>query len=287
VGLRIRSTYATVPAMRRLVGIEDSTPDETKDDDRLWDALVDISDLIDAQKDGHFFVWHGSKDLSATESGRVWVPDLISVSAVASDDGSRTWGTPWASGDWHLYPPNAPTKSPPWPYSQLRTTAHGAQSFPTTYADGVRITGEWGHYRVLRSLTTLSAEVGDGAATTIVVPVGMLERGHTVLIDAEQLLVTEVQPGGTNPTDEVTVARAMNGTEAAAHDAAAPVAVFTYPLIEQACLLQAHRSYRRADTPFGTKLDATGGGMIWVRELDPDVRERVNMLRVPTSGGGF
>jgi hypothetical protein len=273
MSLQLRSVYATVNAMRRLVGIEDATPDETKDDDRLWDALTDISDLIDAQKGGHFYVWHGSKDVSATESGRVWVPDLISVSAVASDDGSRTWGTLWASGDWHLYPPNAPTQSPPWPYSQLRTTAQGAQVFPTTYADGVRITGEWGHYRVLRPITTLAAAVADTQATTIVVPVGVLERGHTILIDAEQLLVT--------------VARAMNGTEAAAHDAGAPVAVYTYPLIEQACLLQAHRSYRRADTPFGTKLDATGGGMIWVRELDPDVRERVNMLRVPTSGGGY
>lgn len=91
------------------------------------------------------------------------VPDLVSVSELATDNGNRTYDTVWAASDYDLYPIDADDEGRP--FRQIRTRPQGNHAFPSsiggwpgsTYGvgsgaypretglpKGVRITGTWG-----------------------------------------------------------------------------------------------------------------------------------------------
>lgn len=66
------------------------------------------------------------------------VPDLVSVSELATGDGA-TWDTVWATDEYDLGPWDAPERE--WPYTTI--TPVGGKVLPVAHK-GVRITGVWG-----------------------------------------------------------------------------------------------------------------------------------------------
>ncbi len=63
--------------------------------------------------------------------------DLITLTALATDDGTRTFETVWATTDYDIEPNNPP-------YSALRTAYYGDYVFPLG-RHRVRVTGTWGY----------------------------------------------------------------------------------------------------------------------------------------------
>ena len=97
---------------------------------------------------------------------------------------------------------------------------------------------------------------------------------QTILIDSEQLFVTEVS--GTT----VTVKRGVNGTTAATHLNAAAVTAFEYNhQIVQACNLMTARLFKRRESPFGTAGSAEMGTLNVIPRFDPDIRGLLNDYR--------
>jgi hypothetical protein len=179
--------------------------------------------------------------------------------------------------DYDLLPSDAPFKSPPAPYTQIAPRRFGAYGFPT-YALGVQVDGEWGYYDVrTRLVATVDTDEIDAEPTTLALPVtalGEFSIGQTLRIDDEQLFVTAlVTTPGEEPEDDtysLTVVRAVNGTEPAAHDEAAAIDVYTYPVISELCLEQSKRRYERSIGRAGRE---TEPGIRNFGSLDRDIEE--------------
>lgn len=245
------NVYSSLEKLRYELGYP---TDSTVDDEELLLCLETASRQIDAHCGRHFFVEYGARTFTPTASGSVLIDDLVStgsnVPVIVTDDGNRTYSTTWATTDYDLLPERASYGYPPEPYWKLECTPYGANRF-SRYARGVRITGKWGYYEVLRRVRTaagvaITAAVLTDSATSFTAsaapPVDYLGAGSTILIDAEQMAVVSVS--GTT----VTVIRGLNGTTAAAHIAASAIDVYTYPVIESCCLLQAADLFRSRNT---------------------------------------
>lgn len=71
--------------------------------------------------------------------------DLLSISAsglVTDEDGDRVYEVTWLTTDYDLEPANAALDG--LPYTELRVTPDGTQTFPVGIARGVKITGLFG-----------------------------------------------------------------------------------------------------------------------------------------------
>jgi hypothetical protein len=74
-------------------------------------------------------------------SGTLFIDDLVSVSAIATDDGQRTYPYSWIGTDYDLEPYEAPDIAQP--YTRIVVAPYGRYSFGGS-PRGVRITGVWG-----------------------------------------------------------------------------------------------------------------------------------------------
>lgn len=117
--------------------------------DATRDALMEqtieaASRQIDGWCGRRFYAASETRYVTAVDWDLCFVDDLLSVSALATDDDNdRTYSTTWAATDYELEPVNAPYTIPPSPYSLIRTTPDGDYSFPSVRR-GVKITGSWG-----------------------------------------------------------------------------------------------------------------------------------------------
>lgn len=80
---------------------------------------------------------------------RLRVPDLVSVSALATDDdGDLTYETSWAATDYMLFPIDASEQEEVQrPYTEIRVsfaTGSTGNTFPVGYQKSVKVTGVWG-----------------------------------------------------------------------------------------------------------------------------------------------
>ena len=103
-------------------------------DSRLLALLEDVSRWIDAHCNRHFYVLTASRRFDGDGGTQLGIPDLISVTTLASDeDQDRVFETTWSSSDYLLYPLNAEPQQP-WgrPYSRLLVdkAAGSRASFP-------------------------------------------------------------------------------------------------------------------------------------------------------------
>lgn len=137
--------YATVEALKSRLGMAD-----TLDDFELHGACFAASRHVE-QDCGRVF-WR-----TASGTVRTFEPvnnctlylsafsDLVSVSAVATDDGAGTFSTAWDAADYQLLPYNPGAGPEVRPYDEIR--AIGSHRFPTpTYGrkDTVQVTGVYG-----------------------------------------------------------------------------------------------------------------------------------------------
>ena len=125
-----------------------------------------------------------------------------------------------------------------------KTLSGGQQTFA--------INGSWGYTTSTADVTTCDAISSTTATSISVSSATDLGPAQTILIDTEQIYITAIS-GKT-----LTVERAVSGTTAAPHSAAATVARFEYPeLVVQACKDLAKIVYRDRDIG---RVDLIGSG---------------------------
>jgi hypothetical protein len=202
------------------------------------------------------------------------VEDLLSVTSIKTDeDGDRTYEQTWATTDYDLLPFNAATDEKP--YTEIALAPDGLLNFPTI-AKGVEIVGKWGFFEDSGSVGTLGAEISSATTTTVTMASGhTVEALHTLLIDSEQLYVTDVT------SNTLTVVRAVNGTTApSTHANGTTVNEIIFPdQVREAAVIQAGRLHRRADSPFGVVGSDQYGTTLLRATVDPDVRAMLGPFR--------
>lgn len=115
------------------------------DSNAVLEGIIEAASRIIDQDRDRFFYTLSSTALyfTAEESDILFVPDLLSVTTLATDDnGLRTYATTWSATDYDLMPHNAAALGKP--YGWIQTTPNGLYSFPTL-SRGVKITGTWGY----------------------------------------------------------------------------------------------------------------------------------------------
>jgi len=245
-------------------------------DPRLLALLEDVSRWIDSHCNRHFYVLTASRRFDGTGETQLRIPDLVSLTTLASDeDQDRVFETTWSSSDYLLYPLNAEPQQP-WgrPYSRLLVdvAAGSRATFPSGPAT-VEIAGRWG----FREETQDSgADINEGAPfgasdTLLTVTDGTrFAPGQTVQIDTEQLYITAVSG------NDLTVSRGVNGTAAATQADGADISIFRYPgPVVEACLLRASRLWRGRDS--GEARGNTGRSDL--PGVDPDVQRLLSSYR--------
>jgi hypothetical protein len=140
----------------------------------------------------------------------------------------------------------------------------------------VDVTGSWGYADDRSVIASLSVAMTASDVTAQVDDGGALDIGQTVLIDTEQLLVTDITG------DVLTVRRAENGTIAAAHDYASDLEVYRYAAeVIDATLRVGQRRWKTRDSGLTGTFD-TGLGIPLTAHQDSEVallRSAVGHLR--------
>ena len=261
--------YCTLTELKARLGITDTT-----DDASLKLAMESVSRFIDTYCQRRFYVETRTRYFTPDRADWLQVPDLLTVTTLGTDgDGDRTYEETWAATDYDLLPLNALYESPPRPYTSLQITPNGDYSFPLL-AKGVSLLGKWGFAENVAALDTLGAAITTTTATTLTATTGTSwSAGQTVLIGTEQMHVQSVA------TNTVTVTRGINGTTAATALNGAAVSLYSYPLVNEAALLQCSRLFARRNAPFGVAGNAEMGTLLAIPKLDSDVAQMLDPLR--------
>ena len=217
-------------------------------DGRLLALVEQASRLIDGYCNRHFYVRQETRRFEgnrwAAGLQQILVPDLAGVESVRVAAGGGLDGpgaapgdkATWRAASYRLYPPDA-APAQPWgrPYTRIAVAPEYGPG--GRREDGyclVEITGRWGYREVAADTgVTIGAGPGVGPADTglTVSDGGALSAGQTLSIGTEQLYVAAATGA------ELTVARGVNGTAAAAHQAGAAIGVYRYPgPVVEACL---------------------------------------------------
>lgn len=181
-----------------------------------------------------------------------------------------------AEGYYWLAPNSAPGSATAPAYSPLLDVAYAE--------DALSITGKWGFHRNYGSAwkrSTLVVGTGgiDNTSTTLPITGSnfaydvfpRIDVGHVIRIDTEYLLVTGPVEN-TQAATALTVERAYNGSQAAAHTAATVIDVWSVePVIELATRETVVAAYGARSNPSGETLEAPGG----YRIVTVDVPKRV------------
>lgn len=115
-------------------------------DDAVIDAVREgVSRWIDTSTGRRFYAATQTRYFTGEFGDLLFVDDLLSVTTLKTDDdGDRVYETTWATTDYDLEPFNATLESQVQPYTRIRITPNGNNSFPTT-RKGVELAGSWGY----------------------------------------------------------------------------------------------------------------------------------------------
>jgi hypothetical protein len=139
----VDTRYATIAELGTRAARGEELPTDVSN--AFGQLLADTSRLIDAYTARHFYQTEAAtvRYFTATSGDLLYVPDLVSVSEIATDEsGNRTYGTVWATTDYDLEPYNAAEFDKP--YTEIRLAPTGTKGWPARVRKGVRITGVWG-----------------------------------------------------------------------------------------------------------------------------------------------
>lgn len=233
------NTYATLDELKTKLHITAST-----DDADLLACLNSAARTVDGPHGAKrgFFIEKATKYFSIPSLATLQIPDLLAVTSVATDqDGDGVHEDAWESTDYRLTPRNGSVK-------QQFGIADTSEKTWSGYEDGLEIAGTWGYGDGESASpwteTAIAGTVADATGTSLTLSeADTIEAGHTLLIGAEQLYVSAVV------TTTATVVRGVNGSTAAAHDAATISTAKYPPEAKMACLWLAcdmWRAFERA-----------------------------------------
>jgi len=271
-------SYADLTEMKSRVGATD-----TDDDTELRRNLESASEFINDFCRRHFYVetatryFDGRAGLQTvldryTEevtkyTSDLWIDDLLSVDTISMDsDHDGDWEDELVRTDYILWPWND------WPKTRIDLDLRqGDYYYWAAGQQAIAIAGEWG-YGDGRSATPYASSggtvtVANASSTSVTASDGdLFAICQTILAGSEQMYITGIS------ADTLTVVRGVNGTTAAAQNAATAY-IYRYPYrVTEACLLQAFRWYKRADAPFGVAGPNVFGTQVLLSQLDPDVK---------------
>jgi hypothetical protein len=252
-----------LPYLRQHRGLADF---ETRDDEFLLSIIADASgDFISGlgriphpYTQTRAYDYRDSVVLNTLE-------DLLAVTTLTNGDGETIAGSDYVLEGANEYP-------------KWRVRLKSGNSAYFTYGDSweqaISIAGVWGyvpHYPTCwKAITMLSAALNDSATSFNVTTSQVIETGCYLLIDSEQMLVTEAN--GT----AVIVERGVMGTTAASHLISASVKVFRQlPDIAGAVRELAAYYYKSIDR-VGGRVKVFEGGMVTVEDLDPRVQKTIH-----------
>lgn len=205
--------------------VRDEAGAASTNDGRIARIIHAASREVDRYCNRHFWVESETRyfDVWRDHENRYWIDDVLSVTSLQTDseDDDTFDGETWTAGtDYHLGPDNR------WPKQFLRGARNAVYSLPERAERYLKIVGLFGYGDGTRStpydLAGCTGTVADTTGTALVQSTEKLKAGQTVLVESEQMYVSAVS--GVNAT----VRRAVNGTTASAH-AAAAVYVYRYP----------------------------------------------------------
>lgn len=220
----------------------------TGDDPELFQLLLAVSEWVDLYCNRHFYPRTQTLEFDGSGAPTLLVPDLVSLTSLKEDaDEDQTFETTWAAGDYWLAPYNSePDQHWGQPYTRIVARAKGTKAAAGGFKQGeqrFQLAGIWGYRQFKEDSGSNVNEAGGFSATDITLTVTSgadFAIGQTVLVDAEQMLVTNIA------TNNLTVTRGLNGTVAVSHADATDVFILRWPAsIERASLLNAARLWTR------------------------------------------
>lgn len=268
--------YATRDAVKARAGLDDTSDDATLDG-----ILRDVSREIELWTGRQFWAVTQTRLFTARHPCALLLgaADLLAVTSLKTDDdGDRVYETTWAATDYDLEPYDAPLRSPPVPYWEIRVAPNGRYSFPCV-ARGVEIVGRWGFMDVLDTSTATLAEDLDASETGVDVTSGaVFTPGQVIEIDGERMEISAIS------TNTLTVERGINGTTAAAHTSGAAIRVAAFPGVAEAAIQQVSLLFRGVHAPLGVQGAPEYGQTIRGTGLHPFVKAKLQRFRIPKAG---
>ena len=273
--------YATRDAVKARAGLDD-----TGDDATLDGILRDVSREIELWTGRQFWAVTQTRLFTARHPCALLLgaADLLAVTTLKTDDdGDRVYETTWAATDYDLEPYDAPLRSPPVPYGEIRAAPNGRYSFPCV-ARGVEIIGRWGFMDVLDASTATLAEDLDASETTVdVSDAAAFAAGQVIEIDGERMEISAATVNDAPIADTLTVERGINGTTAAAHTSGAASRVAAFPGVAEAAIQQVSLLFRGVHAPLGVQGAPEYGQTIRGSGLHPFVKAKLQRFRIPVA----
>lgn len=271
----IFNVYATLAELKARAGIADADGESS-----LWLALYGAARAIDRFCNRHFYVLNATRTFDLHNPRSFAVPDLVSVTALREDaDGDRVFETLRDPSDYMLFSArNSPQSPRGRPYGEVVADPNGARPRFALGHRAMQLEGEWSFRK---DIADTGADLDQGGplsalATTVTVTDGtLILRGQTLLVDHEQMFVRDLIG------NDVTVARAVNGTSAVSHIDGTDVSMFRYPkAVVEASILMAGRLWKQRDSPFGPTAGAHGFGVLDpLPGMDPDLHKILSPLQ--------
>lgn len=246
----------------------------TTNDAYFRNLLETASRMIDDYTNRFFYCDETTRYYDGSPSP-MWVDDILSVSTLKTDDNDDgTYENSYTENtDFYLYPHNETVKT------QIYIRSNGSYStFASGIRKGVEIAGVFG-YGNGETATPYhnSGTDTDGSLTTTATAIAVTDGdaiaiGQTIRVESEQIFVTA------NASNILTGERGVNGTTAATHNDAKVIYIYDYPKrIEEACLIQAMRWWKRKDSAFADVIGVPELGTVIAKKgLDPDVKLLLN-----------
>jgi hypothetical protein len=157
---------------------------------------------------------------------------------------------------------------------QLKAVSTNTFTYNTSPEQSVSVAGIWGyvpHYPACWKTLTTAAEPIDTSETAIDLTSGtLIEVGHYLLIDSEQIVVTAIS------SNTATVERGVNGTTAATHLTSAPVAAFQQAPDIAGAVRSIAAYYYLTKNQIGARVTVFDGGAVQVQELDPRIQKTID-----------
>ncbi len=226
------NSYATLTELKAILGVSSTT-----DDIPMRKIIEAASRAIESYCNRRFYCTSETKYFDGAIT--LWIPDLLSINSSGlktDEDSDGTFENTFATTDYFLYGGGLEDSLNLYPRTRIEINPNGDySSFANGVKKGVEIAGTWG-YGDGTSATPYVVTAITGAVTTTdgltltLSADGVIEVGHTILCESEQMYVTALG------TLSATVERGVNGSTAAIHTAHA-LSYYRYPRdIYQACV---------------------------------------------------
>lgn len=259
----------TVNYLRQHRGL---TTVETSDDALLMSFIQEASnEVIESMKRvPHPYVQTRSYDYGGGFMPDIYTlnfdEDLLELATLTNGDSNTISSTNYVLRSANTYPK--------WRI-QLKSGGATAFTYPATgVQDAISIAGIWGyvpHYPAAwKALTTLNGGLTDTATSVVLASGTLVEVGHYLKVDSEQMLVTAIS------TNTATVERGQNGTTAAAHLTGATVSAFQQAQDIKGAVREIAAYYYKAKDRTGGRVTVFDGGSVTVEDLDPRVQKTID-----------